>query len=131
MYTARLLTPLFFLGSSLAAPLAADGKDGRLDIRVIDKATGQALAARMHLKNTKGTPVKPPKVPYWKDHFVFDGQIVLELSPGMYTFELESGPEYKWRDGNFLIERDANDSKTVEMERFVDMKKEGWWSGDL
>src|SRR5262249_22172186 len=56
---------------------------------------------------------------------------VLELSPGMYTFEMESGPEYKWRDGYFMIDRDANDMKTVEMERFVDMKKEGWWSGDL
>src|SRR5262249_43161049 len=85
----------------------------------------------MHLKDPKGKPVRPPKVPFWKDHFVFDGSIVLELPPGMYTFELECGPEYKWRDGYFQIEKDAKDSKTVEMNRFVEMKKEGWWSGDL
>ena len=69
----------------------------------------------MHLKNARGEPVKPPKVPFWKDHFVFDGAIVLELPPGPYTFELETGPEYRLQTGNFQIDRGATDTKTVEM----------------
>jgi hypothetical protein len=70
-------------------------------------------------------------VPFWKDHFVFNGAILLELTTGMYTFELETGPEYRTQAGYFQIERGATDTKTIEMTRAVDMKKEGWWSGDL
>src|SRR5262245_9071434 len=78
---------------------AAADKDGLL-VQVIDKETRQALAARMHLKDAKGKPVKVPKLPFWKDHFVFDGSVLLDLPPGTYTFELETGPEYRVQTGN-------------------------------
>ena len=110
---------------------SAIAAEGRLEVRVVDKGSGQSLAARMHLKDGRGKAVRPPKVPFWRDHFVFDGVIGLELPLGNYTFELECGPEYKLQTGYFTLERDANDTKTIEMQRFVDMKKEGWWSGDL
>lgn len=115
----------------LLAALPAFAANEQLEIRVVDKDTGQPLAARMHLKNARGAPVRPPKAPFWKDHFVFDGVIVLELVQGMYTFELETGPEYRLQTGHFEINRGATDTKTVEMSRFVEMKKEGWWSGEL
>jgi hypothetical protein len=114
-----------------AAALGAPG-DGRRELKGFDRKTGQPLAARMHLKDPRGKPVKPPKAPFWKDHFVFDGSIVLVLPLGQYTFEMECGPEYKLAEqGSFVLERGASDTKTIEMERFVDLKKEGWWSGDL
>jgi hypothetical protein len=50
---------------------------------------------------------------------------------GEYRFEIERGPEYALRSGNFRIDRAASDSKQVDMQRFVEMKNEGWWSGDL
>lgn len=106
-------------------------EEGRLEIRAVDKTTGQPLAARMHLKDTRGKPIRPPKVPFWKDHFVFDGSIMLELPLGTYTFEMECGPEYKLNTGYFTLERNANDTRSIDMQRFVDLKKEGWWSGDL
>jgi hypothetical protein len=109
----------------------ASAQDGQLEFRAVNKDTGQPMAARMHLKDARGRPVKPPKVPYWKDHFVFDGAIILELPAGGYTFELEAGPEFRLYTGNFTLARDSADTKTIEMQRFVDMKKEGWWSGDL
>lgn len=105
---------------------------GQLELKAVDKATGQPLAARVHLKNPAGKAAKPAaKVPYWRDHFAFDGSVTLELPNGTYTFELECGPEFKLASGQFTLERDSIDTKTVEMERFVSMKKEGWWSGDL
>src|SRR4051812_26551348 len=73
--------------------LAAD--EGRLVVNAVDKASGQPIAARMHLKNQRGQPVKPTKAPFWKDHFVFDGTITLDLPLGTYFFEMEHGPEYK------------------------------------
>jgi hypothetical protein len=109
---------------------AAAGK-GELEVRVIDKDTKEPLAVRMHLKDQRGKPVKVPKVPYWHDHFTFDGKIILELSPGLYEFEIEHGPEYRQMFGRFEIKRGDADSKEVELSRFVNMKKEGWWSGDL
>ncbi|MEX2173551.1 MAG: CehA/McbA family metallohydrolase [Pirellulaceae bacterium] len=129
----RVTTSVLLLLAILVAraDIQAAGNKGDLEVRVIDKVTGEPIAARMHLKDPRGRPVKPPKVPFWKDHFVFDGTILLELSPGAYTFELETGPEYRTQTGHFQMERGGKDTKTVEMSRFVNMKKEGWWSGDL
>jgi hypothetical protein len=108
-------------------PLAA----GELEIKAVDRDSGEPVAVRMHLKDERGRPVKAGKAPFWKDHFVFEGQITLDLRPGRYTFEMERGPEYRVRTGHFTIERTSRDGKTVDMPRFVNMAEEGWWSGDL
>ena len=127
-----LIRSSFALTWLATAWLTSAAAAGQLELKAIDKATGQPIAARVHLKNAAGKAVKPAaKVPYWRDHFVFDGTVTLELPPGTYTFEMECGPEYKLASGYFTLDRDANDTKTVEMVRFIDMKKEGWWSGDL
>lgn len=104
---------------------------GELELRIIDKETGHPIAARMHLTNARGKPRKPPRSVYWHDHFVVDGKIVLTLPSGTYKFVVERGHEYRDQSGHFVIERDATDNKTIELHRFVDMKKLGWWSGDL
>lgn len=117
--------------AGLSASPARAAQKGELEIRAVDAETGEPVAVRMHLRDAKGKPVKPPKTPYWHDHFVFGGKIVLQLPLGNYTFDMERGPEYRERSGYFTIERNASDSKTVEMNRFVTMKDEGWWSGDL
>ena len=109
----------------------AHAAGGKLDLTVIDAETGKPLACRMHLKNQAGRPQTVPKQPYFHDHFVFSGQISLKLPRGNYSFEIERGPEYLTRTGHFTINDFADDSKTVEMKRFIDMSKEGWWSGDL
>lgn len=124
-----LLLPAFAAFQGRPAE-AANGK-GELELKAIDKTTGQPLPVRIHLKDQRGKAVKVPGQPFWHDHFVFDGSITLSLPPGNYTFEMERGPEYKIRTGYFSLDRNAQDTQTVEMERFVDMKKERWWSGDL
>jgi hypothetical protein len=104
---------------------------GELEIQATDRDTGRPVAVRMHLKDERGNPVKGGKAPFWKDHFVFDGAITLNLRPGRYTFEMERGPEYRVRGGSFTIQRESKDVKTVDLPRFVNMAEEGWWSGDL
>jgi hypothetical protein len=120
-----------FIYAAIGSNCLATAEEGRLVFNAVDKASGQPLAARMHLKDMRGKPVKPPKAPFFKDHFVFDGTIMLDLPLGTYNFEVETGPEYKSQTGYFILERSANDTKTLEMQRYLDMKKEGWWSGDL
>lgn len=119
---------------ALLAPVsvyAGNGK-GELEIQVIDADTKQPLAVRMILRDPRGKVVRPPaKHPFWNDHFVFDGSISLELAPGIYTFEMEHGPEYKTRSGNFELEKDSEDSKVIDMHRVVNMRKENWYAGDL
>src|SRR5687768_10012910 len=110
-----------FLLSTFSGPLAFCADRGEFQIQVIDKETRQPLAARMHLKDPKGKPVKPPKVPYWKDHFVFDGSILFDLPPGTYTFDLETGPEYRTQAGYFTLSKGAADTRVIEMSRFVEM----------
>jgi hypothetical protein len=120
-----------FAGGLLPKTALLGQRRGEVEIRAVDSETNKLIAVRMHLKDERGRPVKPPRLPYWHDHFAFAGKVVLELRPGRYTFEIERGPEYRTRIGHFLIRRGATDNKQVVMSRFVDMKKEGWWSGDL
>ena len=118
---------------SCSTGLAAPHPDGELRIVVVDSATGQPLAARMHLKTAAGRPVKLnlPGTAEFGGHFYIDGKTTLPLRVGQYTFELEAGPEYLTQSGHFEIERHADDSKRIEMKRVTDLAKEGWWGGDL
>ncbi len=114
-------------GTSVAHAAAG----GQLELKIVDHDSGQPLACRIHLKNQKNRAQKPPKVPFWHDHFLVDGGLTLKLPVGNYTFVVERGPEYLVVTGHFEIQNNAQDSKTIELRRFVDMSKEGWWSGDL
>jgi len=119
--------------TALICPPALDlwAATGRLEITVVDKDTRKPIPCRIHLKRANGKPWKAERMPFWQDHFVFPGDITLKLPLGGYTFVLERGPEYVDCTGNFTINNFADDSKQVELQRFVDMSKEGWWSGDL
>jgi hypothetical protein len=65
------------------------------------------------------------------DFVYVDGQVTLGLPRGQYTFDVDAGPEYRPQNGHFEIVRHADDAKTVQMARAVDLRKEGWWGGDL
>ena len=114
-----------------AGGIARAGVGGQLEINVVDYETGQPLACRIHLTNQAGKVQKPPKVPFWHDHFIIDGSLTLKLPSGNFNFVVERGPEYLIVTGHFEIQDHAQDSKTVTLRRFVDMSREGWWSGDL
>ncbi|MHB8863920.1 MAG: CehA/McbA family metallohydrolase, partial [Pirellulaceae bacterium] len=106
-------------------------RGGEFEIRVVDAETRQPIAVNIFLRDARGRPVKARPQPFWKDHFSFLDSVVLKLRAGQYTFEMERGPEYKLRAGSFEIHPGATDNTEVVMERFVDMKQQGWWSGDL
>jgi hypothetical protein len=117
--------------AALVLPPIRSAANEQLTIKVTDRDTGKPIAVRMHLKNARGVAVHPPKSAFWKDHFVFDGEITLKLPRGNYTFEIQRGPEYLDRSGYFTIEPFAGDTKEIDMQRFVDMAKSSWYAGDL
>jgi hypothetical protein len=108
-----------------------DAATGQFRITVVDKDTHKPITCRMHLKSSRGVARKVPLVPSWADHFVVPGTLLLKLPLGGYTFEIERGLEYVTCFGNFTIENFADDSKEIELRRFIDMSEHGWWSGDL
>ncbi len=125
------LLPLLLLLATVLTPAGLVG--GQLELVVVDKQTGAPIACRMHLRDARGRARRPSDrtLPFWHDHFILPGKTLLRLPPGNYTFELERGPEYRTRSGHFTIEKFADDSKQVELERCVDMAAEGWYAGDL
>ena len=128
---ATLLMAALAAVGTLARPPAAMAGNGQLQIVVVDKQSGQLMPCRMHLKTAAGKPRLPKKVPAWDDHFVVPGKIALQLPLGNYSFEIERGLEYLVTRGHFTINTFADDTQRIEMERFIDMAGDGWWSGDL
>jgi hypothetical protein len=128
--SARILLLLVVCAAGLPSP-AWGARGGEFTLRIVDSETKQPIAARMHLKDQRKRPVQPPDVPFWKDHFAVDGEITFKLKTGHYTFEIERGPEYRMFTGYFEIRDDAKDARTVELQRFADLAKAGWYSGDL
>jgi len=116
---------------ALSAHTALAARGGQLRLEVVDRDSGQPLACRMHLRNAAGKVPKLPGVAAWQDHLLIDGEITLRLPVGGYTFDIERGPEYLVRRGNFTIVDFADDAKRVDLKRIANMAEEGWWAGDL
>jgi hypothetical protein len=123
---------MVFCAASVDAQ-AAGRADGKLELVLVDSQTGEPIAARMSLRNARGRPVRirQAEVVSSGDHFYFPGTVVLELGRGQYTFDLDSGPEYRSQAGHFEIQRHADDSKRIEMHRFANLAEENWWAADL
>jgi hypothetical protein len=111
--------------STFAAPRA----DGQLELSIVDAETKEPVAARVHLKSTRGRPVmlRLPGSAEYGDHFYVPGRLSLPLRIGQYTMEIEATPEYRSVASQpFEIERHADDSKEVEIPRFANLADEGW-----
>lgn len=126
-----LLLLIAACGMAVEAPAARP--DGRLELSIVDAANSQPIAARMILRDPRGRPVRQRGLgsAAHGDHFYIDGQAVLELRRGQYTFTLDAGPEFHPQSGHFEIERRADDAKQVAMRRAVDLQAEGWIGADL
>lgn len=109
---------------------AAGGSDSLLRFDIRDSA-GRPIPCRVHLFDSADKPVTPDGYPVWSDHFVCNGSAELVLSPSMYRYEIERGPEYARLGGT--VELNANDTKGVAatLERIADLKTLGWYGGDL
>jgi hypothetical protein len=117
----------------LLVPCQAAKYDGKLIISAVDQQSGTPLAVRMQLRDGRGrvVRVRQPQVAVQGGSIYFEGEVALELRKGSYTFAVEAGPEFHTRQGNFSLDRHAEDSKEITFRRIVNMQQEGWWAGDL
>ena len=126
-----LLSTIVFSGLVGLLVVPAYGQGGVIDFQIVDSESKEQIPARIHLWNSKGVAVRAVGMPFFHDHFVCAGKVRLRLNADRYQFEIERGPEYRIHRGFFTMLPGAREQKIIPLKRFVDMKKEGWWSGDL
>jgi hypothetical protein len=110
---------------------AARQSASEVEFTVLEKQTGKPVPCRIHVRDQAGRPQRAGDLPFWRDHFVCPGTARLSLTPGDYTYEVERGPEYAPRTGTITVKDNAAVQVRLELERRVDLSREGWWSGEL
>lgn len=110
--------------------VAGDLAAGTLSISIRGRPGTEAIPARVHLSDAAGKPVKPPGLPAWHDHFVSEGNLILDLPDGTYQWVVERGPEWRATNGTVVLAPQVPAKITVELSRLTDLSREGWWSGE-
>jgi len=113
----------------LAALTLAPQDDGVVEFTLKDNPA--VVPFRIHLQPDGGKPIQPPGVPFWKDHFIANGSILLHLSPGMYSVAVERGPEFSAESLALSVEAGKESGVQGSLRRLANPAAEGWWSGDL
>ncbi len=118
----------------------------QVHLRINDAATGQPTPVRLRITDVDGTYYAPhgrlPDFPTGVNQDVggniqigakkwcyIDGTCEILLPPGHLQFEIAKGPEYKpINEGITLLAGKMSMRFTIE--RWCDMRKQGWYSGD-
>ncbi|GMV92530.1 MAG: hypothetical protein AMXMBFR82_23080 [Candidatus Hydrogenedentota bacterium] len=124
---AILLVSLLALG----APDDASDAEAHLDLRVVESATSKPIPCRVHLLDAAGEAQVPGDLPFFRDHFVCDGAVGLNLAPGTYTYEIERGPEYERVQGEVSLKAGQHVAVETKLRRIANLPERGWYPGDL
>ena len=128
-------TPASFRSLSLAAIFvvaccAQVNAADTIQVNVSD-ASGQPVACRIHLASDKGEPQQAVGQPFWHDHFVCSGRVVIKLDPGSYSWQIERGPEWTRASGKLDVKVGEPATVDVALARIADLDTEGWYCGDM
>jgi len=74
-----------------------------------------------------------PSIPYWQEPVMYQvsGDFTIQLPPGRWRVAVEHGMEYVPVSEEFLVKPPGPVAKTFELKRWIDLTREGWWSGDV
>ncbi len=102
-----------------------------LTVLTVDQANGHPMPARVHLVDGNKKPIRPPALPFWRDHFSSPGQATIPIEPGSYSITVERGPEWSATSSQLDIPTGGiRTNLTFALQRLVDLSSEGWWSGE-
>lgn len=96
---------------------------------------GQPTVASFLFRDRQGriypSPSKrlEPDFPFQQQVYRADGETIL-LPAGYYTMEHTGGPEYYTRTKEFPVTETLPETLEVQLQRWIDPSKYGWWSGD-
>jgi hypothetical protein len=132
----------------LIAVMCGYGKDGlgHLVVEIIDAETGQPTPARVRLVDDAGSPAGRPEGALqvrWGPNdthkgdmfqpdsaFYTDGGFTLRAQPGTYHLEISKGIEFLPERRDITLTADDLQEFRFELQRWVDMRTTGWYSGD-
>ena len=121
--------------SALFVPSAAIAADGRVEVRVVDEQ-GQLTPARAWV-DARGKRLYKPAAPetatpYRGDSsFSCDGSFTMVVPSGPVIVHVEKGKEFLSQDVEVDVPEGATITRTIEMQRWIDMPSTGWYSADL
>ncbi len=121
--------------------------EGTWTIRAVDEADGAPTIARIELTRPtiassdermasrlrrlrKIKPLPGRTAVETGFGFAIDGPTELHLSEGPYAFRVSRGPEYRVIVGNSTIEKTSSDEHLFALPRILNMRQQGWTSGD-
>lgn len=131
-------------------PAVAEGADaGKLQLTVIDEATGEPAFCRVNVIGPDGNYYEPAdhalrpwslhrlgnraeKGPfrYYGWFFYSDGEDTIQIPAGESTIEVWKGFEYRPMRGTVTVKAGENRAVTLRLARTLDMAAEGWYGGD-
>ncbi len=113
-----------------------------LHIRVVDE-TGQPIWARLEVRGPNDkeyqataalrdlTAGRHRALPYYLGSFVIQGECDVEVPAGRYRVIGEHGMEYTREEKSVEVGTDGATQLTLQVRPWIQMWKQGWWSGDL
>lgn len=130
-----LLAAVMGFTGSFAENAQESSVPARLQVEVRDSRTGRIVSARIYLQDEVGrTHVPPGAVSYQRGkehHFITRGRFEIQLPPGRYNLHAERGPEYRQARGSIALGPTESKNLLLRIERWIDMNRKGWYSGDL
>ena len=121
--------------SALFVPIAAIAADGRVEVRVVDEL-GTLTPARAWVDARGHRLYKPAApdtaTPYRGDSsFSCDGSFTMMVPSGPAIVHVEKGKEFLSQDVEVDVPEGATITRTIELQRWIDMPSTGWYSADL
>ncbi|PYT26701.1 MAG: hypothetical protein DMG57_20670 [Acidobacteria bacterium] len=107
---------------------------GRVHVRVIDEKTGNPTPAHIQYLASDGKFYGPndayARLGLSGRHFLHtSGDFSVEMLPGIMTLEVLKGFAYEPAKKEVNIRQDATTEATIPLDRLIDMKTLGWFSG--
>ncbi len=137
-----------FTGPPLPPPKVDPGPDAAtLDLTVLDRDTGERLSATVSVNGGDQEPENDPYEPYslrmaanrhkgpirfrkLNYYFFTDGSFSVRVPAGTCTVEVRRGYEYTPTQKTFHLAKNQKAKATIYLKRWIDMAKQGWYSGD-
>ncbi len=117
------------------APVKAAEPSGTLTVEVYADGGAQPAFCRAWVEANGKRYYQPAGVsivPYDRDRsFSCSGQFSLDLPPGQAVVHVERGKEYLPLDQDVTIKPDETLRLRIELKRWIDMRKRGWYSADI
>ena len=132
----------------LPPPLVDPGPDAAtLDLTIVGRDSGERLSATVSVNGGAQEPEHDPYRPYslrnagnrhkgpirfrkLNYYFFTDGSFSVKVPPGTCRVEIRRGYEYTPALQTFHLEKGETLEATLHLRRWIDMAREGWYSGD-